>query len=690
MEKKTFCKLVVMSMVLLGFLIFPVLSAQAFYSNAGYDSGWVALDQDSGQVLTHDLGGNVDDYVVFMQFRASGQGELNQKGYGGVDYGPNRSGTSFDNDRHGAYWHSLTDSSITVYRRVDDRSAAEVRVRIFVDSAPDYDSNWFDISAGSTTGLIHNVGGSAGDYIVDMQFKNTAFGINQCYYGGCDFGDEEAEGLRENGRVGVYWRGLSNSALFVHRRPEDDFASQVRVRIFVRPKATFDSDWTAMTADSLNNITHDIGGNPEDYVVDMQFKNVDQGVNQIAYGGMDCGADPPVGLAENDMVGAYWSHMDDSVIKIWRFEQDIYAPEVRIRIWNFWTPSAPSYDSKWTPTTKDGSVSITHNLDKSSDDFLVYLDYKGEDGIVNQRYLGGNDFGTAGFSGKRVNERVGAYWYNLSDNNITIYRRPEDNYAADIRVRIWDMPTPDYDSGWQSMIKGGSKNLTHNLGGAPDDYLVDMEFKNPITGINNRMYGGVDVGALYPSGLNENDRVGAYWTQLTNTGIHVVRRPEDIFASEVRIRIWRIAGADYDSGWVSISTGADQELAHNLEGNLYRYFINMVFDDTNGPDDVNQRHYGGMDCGASASGVYADNDRVGAYWSDLDNSSVTVSRLPEDEVADKVRFRIWRTPPSITLEQILDHILGRTPLPEMTREEADTNGDGGADIADVIYMMQQE
>lgn len=689
MKTKIFGKLMFLGVVLFGLLCASVLSAQAFYATAEYDSGWVALNKGAGQILTHSLAGDVHDYVVFMQSRADIQGELNQINYGGVDIGPNRSGMAFDNDRHGAFWHSLTNSAITIHRRADDKSAAEVRIRIFMDSAPDYDSSWFDITAGATTGLIHNVGGNSDDYIVDMQFKSASFGINQCYYGGCDFGDEEAGGTRENDRVGVYWRGLSNSSIFIHRRPEDDFAPKIRVRIFVRPKATYDSDWTALTADSLNNITHDIGGNPEDYVVDMQFKNVGQGINQIAYGGMDCGENPPAGLVENNMVGAYWSHLDNSSIKIWRFEQDIYAPEVRIRIWNFWTPSAPSYDSKWTAVATDGSIAITHNLGKSSDKYMVDMDYKGEDSVVSQMYLGGNDYGTAGFSGKRVNDRVGAYWYNLSSNNITIYRRAEDNYAADIRVRIWDMPTPDYDSGWQSIIKGGSKDLTHDLGGNPDDYLVYMEFHNAITGVNKRMYGGVDIGANYPAGLNENDRVGAYWTQLTDTAIHVVRRPEDIFASEVRIRIWRVAEADYDSGWSAQSRGTDQELSHNLGGNPNRYFINMIFDDTNGPDDINQRHYGGMDCGANSSGLYADNDRVGSFWFELENSSVTVYRLSEDEVADKVRLRIWRTPPSITLEQLVDHLLERIPLPEITREEADMNGDGNADIADVIYMMQQ-
>ena len=88
---------------------------------------------------------------------------------------------------------------------------------------------------------------------------------------------------------------------------------------------------------------------------------------------------------------------------------------------------------------------------------------------------------------------------------------------------------PDYDSGWVSLAQDESKTLTHNLGGNTDNYIVNLTFKTSETaGINQLYYGGVDFGAKPPYGMNEDDRVGAYWRDLTNASISVYRRAEDI------------------------------------------------------------------------------------------------------------------------------------------------------------------
>ncbi|HPQ45649.1 MAG TPA: hypothetical protein PKZ42_15635 [Syntrophales bacterium] len=97
---------------------------------------------------------------------------------------------------------------------------------------------------------------------------------------------------------------------------------------------------------------------------------------------------------------------------------------------------------------------------------------------------------------------------------------------------------PDYDSGWVAITADTAIILTHNLGGDADDYVVDMQYKDFIgDGVNQRHYGGADFGNKPPSGRNENDRVGAYWRTLTTSTITVYRRPEDVYASNIRIRI---------------------------------------------------------------------------------------------------------------------------------------------------------
>ena len=113
----------------------------AFSGSPAYDSGWVSLEQDEARTLTHNLGRDVDDYVVDMQYRTGDFNRINLRYYGGVDF--NSFGGSGEGDRTGAYWRNLTTSSVTVYRRPEDAYAEEVRIRIWIDPDPDW------IAAGS-------------------------------------------------------------------------------------------------------------------------------------------------------------------------------------------------------------------------------------------------------------------------------------------------------------------------------------------------------------------------------------------------------------------------------------------------------------------------------------------------------------------------------------------------------------
>ena len=291
-------------------------------------------------------------------------------------------------------------------------------------------------------------------------------------------------------------------------------------------------------------------------------------------------------------------------------------------------------------------------------------------------------------AGTVENDRVGAYWFNLTGENISLYRRQEDEFTSQARVRIWIMPKPDYESLWIPLDRGASATqLMHNLGGDPSNYLVDMAQYNASFGINHMMYGGVDLGVKAPSEMNENDRVGSYWTALTDTSLSVYRCNEDIYASFVHIRIWRVSGADYDSSWVSLGTSGDAMLFHNLLGNRERYLVNMLQLDT-GEQGVNQRYYGGMSMGTNALPGFLSDSRVGSYWHNLTNVLLFAYRQAEDQYADNIRVRIWRTPPSVTFNEILDHILGKALLEHELKEEADMNGDSRVDVADLIFMLK--
>ncbi|MBI4926141.1 MAG: hypothetical protein HY835_00140 [Anaerolineae bacterium] len=624
-------------------LLPDVVRSKVYSGGPAFDSGWISLRQDESKVVEHNLGGSEGTYVVDMQYRAQGVDGTNLRYYGGVDFGASPGPGHAVDDRVGAYWRSLTAASITVYRRPEDTYAEQVRIRIWIDAGPNYDSGWASLATDETRTLSHNLGGSADDYVVDMQFKSAASGINQRCFGGCDLGALTTIGSPDD-RLGAYWRTLTNTQITIYRRPEDTFAEQVRIRIWLRPQPTYDSGWRPINQNAILTLAHNIGGSADDYQIIMDFKAADvNGINTRAFGGMDMGTKPPIGHGFDDRVGAYWRSLTDSSIIVYRRPEDDYAPQVRIRIFRFLSVPPPDYDSGWRDLSQDTALTLTHNLGGEADDYMVDMLYRSPsvDGI-NHRYLGGSDFGDWVDIGN-PNDRVGAYWRSLTSSSIIIYRRPEDTYAPQIRIRIWKMPKPDYDSDWVAKAPGeAATTLNHNLGGDyQNDYLVYFDYKNATDGINQRYYGGADFGTLSFSGAANNDRTGAFWHQLTNTTAKIYRRPEDIYAEQLRLRIWRIHPPDYNSGWISLNKNQAITLNHNLGDLPGAYLMQMLQWDTNSENSLNHRHYGGADFGNLPPAGIPENARVGSYWRSLTAQSVAVYRRPDDEYADYVMVRIW-------------------------------------------------
>jgi hypothetical protein len=93
-------------------------------------------------------------------------------------------------------------------------------------------------------------------------------------------------------------------------------------------------------------------------------------------------------------------------------------------------------------------------------------------------------------------------------------------------------PRPAYDSGWQDIAQGQTTTLTHNLGGDPLNYVVDMWCLDD-TGwydINQVGYG------FYHNQYGVSQ--GAAWLRLDNTSINISRNVEDGACKQIRIRIW--------------------------------------------------------------------------------------------------------------------------------------------------------
>jgi len=87
-----------------------------------YDSEWRTISQNQTLTLTHNIGGDVDNYFVDLWFKGA-VGRHNYAYGGEIDPAW---------DYRGAYWRELSSTQIEVYRNPDDASISEVRVRIWV------------------------------------------------------------------------------------------------------------------------------------------------------------------------------------------------------------------------------------------------------------------------------------------------------------------------------------------------------------------------------------------------------------------------------------------------------------------------------------------------------------------------------------------------------------------------------
>jgi hypothetical protein len=115
-------------------LIFDVDdSGDLIYGGAGrfafprptWDSGWRDLDPGTCNTVNHNLGGNVNNYVVDLQHKKTS----------GTPMGINNSGIGGDNNgatARGGSWQNLTTSSIDLCRWFADVSTHQLRVRIWV------------------------------------------------------------------------------------------------------------------------------------------------------------------------------------------------------------------------------------------------------------------------------------------------------------------------------------------------------------------------------------------------------------------------------------------------------------------------------------------------------------------------------------------------------------------------------
>jgi hypothetical protein len=119
----------------------------------------------------------------------------------------------------------------------------------------------------------------------------------------------------------------------------------------------------------------------------------------------------------------------------------------------------------------------------------------------------------------------------LTNTTIDVLRYLNDDWADQVRVRIFAPDPPDWDSGWTDVAADTARTFTHSLGGNPGLYLVrgGQRDTDGGIGINHRFAGGFEAGGSF---------FGTNWENLTDTTISFFRRSNDGVADQVRVRIW--------------------------------------------------------------------------------------------------------------------------------------------------------
>lgn len=283
-----------------------------------------------------------------------------------------------------------------------------------------WSSGWVDIAPGQLLTLNHNYGGDPDDYTVDLWCLDTdsgGLGVNHRAFGG----------MEVNGHVfGVAWQRLTATSIEILRLPDDIFADKVLVRIWLPDTPVlYDSGWVDIQPGQDMTLTHNVGGNPEEYTVGMRFRNPapgSVGVNVRAAGGMEAG---------DQKLGAAWEKLTASSIHVFRFANDTFAPQIRIMIFR---PDPPTYDSGWRAVNPGNRLTLAHDLGGNVNGYVVRVSTRDTtpDGHGINTLYGGGDEGGGKF--------LGSNWELLTTSSISLFRQSDDaqvHSADEMRVWIW-------------------------------------------------------------------------------------------------------------------------------------------------------------------------------------------------------------------------------------------------------------
>jgi hypothetical protein len=273
---------------------------------------------------------------------------------------------------------------------------------------------------------------------------------------------------------------------------------------------------------AMRPFTHNLGGNLDDYAVELWFKDTDGnlGINRYGYGGIVSGT---------LRYGAYWQRLTTNTIQVVRQSDDAAADEIRINVWLHPT-STTAYVGTWRDINPGEMITINHNLAITATDLTVSLWF-------SNTVLGIHHYAYGGLSSP-LSGTLGAFWHNLTNNTVQVTRFPSDTVVEQVRVEVvkGDVP-PDYDSlvtqsGWQNILTGTTFVFTHNLNWDPDMMLVNGECRDAPSpgsfGTHQLFAGGNHTGSGWQGTNIQN---------VTSNTVTILRQADDQNCVGSRIRI---------------------------------------------------------------------------------------------------------------------------------------------------------
>jgi hypothetical protein len=280
------------------------------------------------------------------------------------------------------------------------------------------------------------------------------------------------------------------------------------------------SGWVTVSAGTAPTFTHNLGGSPDDYAVELWFKDTDGnlGLNRYGYGGL---------ISGTQRYGAYWQRLTANTIQVVRQADDNAADEIRINVWIPPT-STTAYPGPWENIAPGETITLNHNLAITATDLVVSLWF-------SNTSLGIHQYAYGGLSVNPLTGTLGAYWHNLTNNTVRVTRFPSDTVVEQVRVDVVYGAPPDYDSlvdrsGWQPIALGTTFVFTHNLSWDPNMMMVQGECRD---------LGGLGINQQFAGGNHHwaNGWQGTNIQNVTSNTVAIFRQADDVNCPQARIRI---------------------------------------------------------------------------------------------------------------------------------------------------------